>query len=50
LKKRGLNHVDVIGIVARNSTYIMPLGVACLMNATPFHAVNPLQGEGILIY
>ncbi|KAH8317315.1 hypothetical protein KR074_008840, partial [Drosophila pseudoananassae] len=44
-KKRGLKHSDVIGIVAGNSTYVMPLGVACLLNATPFHAVNPTFDE-----
>lgn len=47
LKKRGLNHKDVIGIAAKNSTYVMPLGVACLMNGTPFHAVNPVLDEGV---
>ncbi|XP_017150721.1 4-coumarate--CoA ligase-like 7 [Drosophila miranda] len=41
-KKRGLNHKDVIGIAAKNSTYVMPLGVGCLMNGTPFHSVNPV--------
>lgn len=46
LKKRGLNYKDVIGIAAKNSTYVMPLGVACLMNATPFHAVNPVLDQG----
>lgn len=50
LKQRGLNHKDVTGIAAKNSTYLMPLGVACLMNATPFHSVNPLLDEGISIY
>ncbi|KAH8320593.1 hypothetical protein KR067_005750, partial [Drosophila pandora] len=44
-KKRGLKHSDVIGIIARNTTYVMPLGVACLLNATPFHAVNPTMDE-----
>lgn len=47
LKKRGLNHKDVIGIAAKNTTYVMPLGIACLMNTTPFHAVNPLLDEGL---
>lgn len=45
-KQRGLDHRDVIGIVARNSTYILSLGVACLLNLTPFHAVNPMFDEG----
>ncbi|KAH8238100.1 hypothetical protein KR026_008984, partial [Drosophila bipectinata] len=48
-KKRGLKHSDVIGIAARNSTYVMPLGVACLLNATPFHAVNPTIDEGLYL-
>lgn len=47
LKKRGLNHKDVIGIAAKNTTYVMPLGVACLMNCTPFHSVNPMLDEGL---
>ncbi|KAH8318431.1 hypothetical protein KR074_009865, partial [Drosophila pseudoananassae] len=50
LKKRGLNYKDVIGIAAKNSTYVMPLGVACLMNATPFHAVNPVLDQGTLTH
>lgn len=49
LKNRGLNHKDVIGIAAKNTTYVMPLGVACLMNGTPFHSVNPLLDEGWLL-
>ncbi|TDG41819.1 hypothetical protein AWZ03_011756, partial [Drosophila navojoa] len=44
-KKRGLDHTSVIGIVAANTTYVMPLGVACLFNATPFHAINPILDE-----
>ncbi|KAH8246719.1 hypothetical protein KR038_008355 [Drosophila bunnanda] len=50
LKKRGLNHKDIIGIAAKNSTYVMPLGVACLMNGTPFHAANPMLDEGTLTH
>jgi len=46
LKKRGLKHPDVIGITARNSTYVTPVAVACLLNGTPFHAVNPVSDEG----
>uniref|UniRef100_W8AWW8 4-coumarate--CoA ligase-like 7 n=1 Tax=Ceratitis capitata TaxID=7213 RepID=W8AWW8_CERCA len=41
-KKMGLNHDDVIGIVAKNSTYSSSLAVGCFMNCTPFHAVNSL--------
>ncbi|TDG51514.1 hypothetical protein AWZ03_001974 [Drosophila navojoa] len=50
LKNRGLNHKDVIGIAAKNTTYVMPLGVACLMNGTPFHAVNPMLDEATVNY
>ncbi|XP_062132798.1 uncharacterized protein LOC133843313 [Drosophila sulfurigaster albostrigata] len=45
LKKRGLNDTDVVGISAKNTNYLMPLATGCLMNATPFHAVNPLLDE-----
>lgn len=45
-KKKGLEYPDVIGLTVRNSTYVMPLGVACLLNGTPFHAVNPVMDEG----
>lgn len=37
-KKRGLNQKDVIGISAENSKYLLSVGVACLMNGTPFHS------------
>ncbi|XP_017835992.1 4-coumarate--CoA ligase 1-like [Drosophila busckii] len=40
-KQRCLRHDDVICIAAKTSTYITPTAVACLFNATPFHAVNP---------
>ncbi|KAH8371851.1 hypothetical protein KR093_009085, partial [Drosophila rubida] len=50
LKKRGLNSKDIIGILGSNSTYMMPLGVACLMNATPFHAVNPMADKETVQY
>ncbi|XP_016981263.1 4-coumarate--CoA ligase 1-like [Drosophila rhopaloa] len=49
-KKKGLRHLDVIGIAARNSTYVMPVGVACLLNTTPFHAVNPVADEATLTH
>ncbi|XP_016994923.2 uncharacterized protein [Drosophila takahashii] len=45
-KRKGLNHENVIGIAALNSTYIQPLGVGCLLNGTPFHAMNPALDEG----
>ncbi|XP_034476352.1 4-coumarate--CoA ligase 1-like [Drosophila innubila] len=50
LKKRGLNNTDVIGIAAKNTTYLMPLGIACLMNATPFHAISPMLEEETIKY
>ncbi|ALC41601.1 CG4830, partial [Drosophila busckii] len=50
LKKRGLNHKDVIGITGRNTTYMMPLGIACLMNATPFHSVSPMLDQDTIKY
>ncbi|XP_060654533.1 uncharacterized protein LOC132790114 [Drosophila nasuta] len=50
LKKRGLNNTDVIGILAKNTTYLLPLGVACLLNTTPFHAVNPMLDEDTIKY
>ncbi|KAH8237083.1 hypothetical protein KR038_003873 [Drosophila bunnanda] len=47
LKKRGLTHKDVIGIAAENSKYLMSLGVACMMNGTPFHSPHQMLGEGL---
>ncbi|KAH8285660.1 hypothetical protein KR054_011963, partial [Drosophila jambulina] len=48
LRKRGLTHRDVIGIVGENTTYLMPLAVACLMNGTPFHTPHPMLDEDTL--
>nr|XP_036218520.1 4-coumarate--CoA ligase 4 [Bactrocera oleae] len=39
-KKMGLRHDDVIGIVAKNSTYTSSVAIGCFMNCTPFHSVN----------
>ncbi|XP_039481352.1 4-coumarate--CoA ligase 1-like [Drosophila santomea] len=53
LKKKGLKHTDVIGIAAKNSTYVTPVAVAsvaCLLNGTPFHAVNPVSDEATLTH
>ncbi|XP_017002696.2 luciferin 4-monooxygenase-like [Drosophila takahashii] len=50
LKKKGLKHPDVIGISARNSTYVTPVALACLLNGTPFHAVNPVSDEATLTH
>lgn len=46
-KQKGLGHKDIIGIIAENSTFVMPLAVACLMNGTPFHAADPSYDEGL---
>ncbi|XP_017027958.1 uncharacterized protein [Drosophila kikkawai] len=48
LRTRGLTHKDVIGIVGENTTYLMPLAVACLMNGTPFHTPHPMLDEDTL--
>ncbi|XP_017075465.2 4-coumarate--CoA ligase 1-like [Drosophila eugracilis] len=44
-KRKGLNHNDVIGIMAANSIYLSPLGIACFFNGTPFQAMNPSLDE-----
>ncbi|XP_017068772.1 4-coumarate--CoA ligase 1-like [Drosophila eugracilis] len=49
-KSKGLKYPDVIGITARNSTYVTPVAVACLLNGTPFHAVNPVSDEVTLTH
>lgn len=45
LKSRGLDHKDIIGISARNTTYIMPTAVACFFHGTPFQSANPILEE-----
>ncbi|KAH8418800.1 hypothetical protein KR222_007530, partial [Zaprionus bogoriensis] len=47
-KQRGYDHRTVIGIAGRNSTYVLPLGIGCLLNGSPFHAVNPVYDEATL--
>ncbi|XP_017864623.1 PREDICTED: 4-coumarate--CoA ligase 1-like [Drosophila arizonae] len=48
LKSEGLTHRDVVGLIARNTTHVAHVLFACLFNATPFHAVNPmLEREAI---
>lgn len=42
LKSEGLTHRDVVGLIARNSAHLADVLFACLFNATPFHAVNPM--------
>ncbi|XP_005189274.1 uncharacterized protein LOC101896542 [Musca domestica] len=41
LKGRRMASEDIIGIAARNTTYLTPVVLGCLFNGTPFHAVNP---------
>uniref|UniRef100_A0A0A1X140 4-coumarate--CoA ligase 1 n=1 Tax=Zeugodacus cucurbitae TaxID=28588 RepID=A0A0A1X140_ZEUCU len=41
----GLRHDDVIGIVAKNSTYTSSVAIGCFMNCTPFHAVNSVLDQ-----
>ncbi|KAH8253388.1 hypothetical protein KR032_005255 [Drosophila birchii] len=47
-KGRGLTHKDVIGIAAGHSKFLYPLGVACIMNGTPFHSPHPVLDEDTL--
>ncbi|XP_011193331.2 uncharacterized protein LOC105219103 [Zeugodacus cucurbitae] len=44
-EKMGLRHDDVIGIVAKNSTYTSSVAIGCFMNCTPFHAVNSVLDQ-----
>ncbi|XP_017140130.1 4-coumarate--CoA ligase 1 [Drosophila miranda] len=48
LKKRGLTYTDVIGISAKNTTYVMPTAVGCLFNCTPFQSANPVLEESTI--
>ncbi|KAH8288441.1 hypothetical protein KR054_002717, partial [Drosophila jambulina] len=47
-KKKELEYPDIIGLAVRNSTYVMSLAVACFLNGTPFHAVNPAMDEATI--
>lgn len=49
-KTMGLRQDDVVGIIGANTTYLMPLVLACLLNCTPFHAINYQNDEGILMF
>ncbi|KAH8253389.1 hypothetical protein KR032_005256 [Drosophila birchii] len=49
-KKKGLEYPDIIGLPVRNSTYVMSLAVACFLNGTPFHAVNPVMDEASMTH
>ncbi|KAI8124430.1 hypothetical protein FF38_05057 [Lucilia cuprina] len=44
-KTMGLKQDDVVGIVGANTTYMMPLVLGCLLNCTPFHAINHQNDE-----
>ncbi|KAH8361841.1 hypothetical protein KR200_002563, partial [Drosophila serrata] len=48
LKSRGLDHKDIIGISAKNTTYVMPIAVACFFHGTPFQSANPILEESTL--
>ena len=49
LKKLNLNHQDIVGISARNSTYLLPAVLGCFFSGVPFHAVNPDLDKGLLV-
>ncbi|KAH8291894.1 hypothetical protein KR054_001975, partial [Drosophila jambulina] len=48
LKGRGLTHKDVVGIAARHSKFLYPLGLACFMNGTPFHSPHSVLDEATI--
>lgn len=50
LEKLNLNHQDIVGISARNSTYLLPVVLGCFFSGVPFHAVNPDLDKGVLIH
>lgn len=41
LRQLKLDENDVIGIVALNTTYVLPAAIGCLFNGTPIHTINP---------
>ena len=47
LKKLNLNHNDIVGISAKNSTYLLPTVLGCSFSGVPFHAVNPDLDKGL---
>ncbi|XP_020801054.1 uncharacterized protein LOC110178304 isoform X2 [Drosophila serrata] len=49
-KKKGFQYPDVIGLPVRNSTYVMSVAVACYLNGTPFHAINPVMDEATMTH
>uniref|UniRef100_A0A1I8M4D1 AMP-binding enzyme n=1 Tax=Musca domestica TaxID=7370 RepID=A0A1I8M4D1_MUSDO len=48
LKTMGLRQDDVVGIVGTNTTYLMPVVLGCLLNCTPFHAINHKNDEATI--
>ncbi|XP_013098017.2 uncharacterized protein LOC106080934 [Stomoxys calcitrans] len=44
----GLKQDDVVGIVSSNGTYTLPVVLGCLLNCTPFHAVNYKNDEATI--
>ncbi|XP_061394108.1 uncharacterized protein LOC133329646 [Musca vetustissima] len=48
LKSRRMRHDDVVGIAARNSTYLTSVALGCFFNCTPFHGVNASYQEATL--
>ncbi|XP_060655036.1 uncharacterized protein LOC132790508 [Drosophila nasuta] len=47
-KDSGFTHEHVIGILSRNNVHDTHVMFACLFNATPFHAVNPLLEPDVI--
>lgn len=48
LKGRRMRHDDIVGIAARNTTYLTSVALGCFFNCTPFHGVNPSYQEGLV--
>ncbi|XP_037941983.1 4-coumarate--CoA ligase 1-like [Teleopsis dalmanni] len=47
-RKLELTQDDIVGIVAPNTTLLMPVAVACWLNCTPFQAIYPLHEENVI--
>ncbi|XP_061401865.1 luciferin 4-monooxygenase-like [Musca vetustissima] len=50
LKKLRMLKDDIVGISARNTTYLTPLVLGCLFNCNPLHAVNPNFQEAAITH
>lgn len=48
LKQMQLKQNDIIGISAKNSTYLLPVVLGCFFNCNTFHAVNPMLDEATI--